>query len=138
MTDQPETPKGQPGISLAALSASCPRCGAKTLFDGVASFAPKCRACGLDFDQFNVGDGPAGFLTLIVGAVITVLAVVTDLKFSPPWWVHVILWVPLTSLAVIGSLRLAKAWLLRAEYSRKAREAVSEDWTVDKRDQDGS
>ena len=30
---------------------------------------PRCRACGLDFARFNVGDGPAAFLTLIVGAL---------------------------------------------------------------------
>lgn len=85
-------------------------------------FAPKCRACGLDYTQFNVGDGPAGFLTLIVGALITILAVLVDLKLSPPLWVHVILWVPLTVLAVIATLRVSKAALLILEYRRGAGE----------------
>jgi uncharacterized protein (DUF983 family) len=123
MTDSsPDTAKGQPGLVSAALSGSCPGCGARTLFDGAVEFAPKCRACGLDFAKFNVGDGPAAFLTLIVGAVITILAVVLDLKLSPPWWVHVILWVPLTALAVIGSLRVGKAALLIAEFRKDAGE----------------
>lgn len=123
MTGQPERTEGQPGVAAAALSASCPRCGAKkALFDGVIRFAPKCRACGLDYTQFNVGDGPAGFLTLIVGALITILAVVVDLKLSPPLWVHVILWVPLTIAAVIATLRVSKAALLILEYRRGAGE----------------
>jgi uncharacterized protein (DUF983 family) len=92
------------------------------LFQSLTGFAPKCRACGLDFSTFNVGDGPAAFLILIIGALIVGLAVTVDLKFSPPWWVHVLLWLPLTSAAVIFSLRAAKALLLALEYRHRARE----------------
>lgn len=88
----------------------------------MASFAPRCRACGLDYAQFNVGDGPAAFLTLIVGAMIAVLAIWLQLSFDPPFWVHALLWIPLTTLLVIGGLRIAKAWLLGAEYRRRAGE----------------
>src|SRR3546814_7582127 len=65
-----------------------------------------CRACGLDLSNFNVGDGPAAFLTLIIGAVITALALLVDAAFRPPLWVHALLWVPLTAAAVVGSLRI--------------------------------
>ena len=87
------------------------------------AFAPRCRQCGLDFTRFNVGDGPAAFLTLIVGAVVAGLAIWVELNFAPPFWVHVVLWVPLTTLAVLVGLRAAKSQLLRAEYRRKAGEA---------------
>ena len=104
------------------LGGLCPKCGARTLFDGMIDFAPKCRACGLDFSQFNVGDGPAAFLTLIIGAVIVILALVVDSAFQPPIWVHALLWVPLTAVLVIGGLRACKAWLLISEYRRSAGE----------------
>ena len=107
---------------LVALRGLCPRCGSKTLFQSLTGFAPKCRACGLDLSAFNVGDGPAAFLILLIGAVIVGLAVTVDLKFSPPWWVHVLLWLPLTTAAVIASLRIAKALLLALEYRHRARE----------------
>ncbi len=107
---------------IAALRGCCPRCGARTLFSGIATFAPKCRACGLDFHAFNVGDGPAAFLTLIVGALITGLAIALELSAEPPFWVHIILWLPLTTAAVILSLRFAKAMLLALEYRHRARE----------------
>lgn len=126
--------KGQPGTAKAALFGCCPRCHAKTLFAGWARFADRCRACGLDFTRFNVGDGPAAFLTLIIGTVITGLAIWLQLAAEPPFWVHVILWVPLTAAAVIAGLRATKAWLLQAEYWRNAREAVNEEWTIDKPD----
>lgn len=131
MTD-PVNPasNGQPGTAEAARFGCCPRCGARTLFAGYARFADKCRVCGLDLTQFNVGDGPATFLTLVIGAVVTGLALWLQLKVEPPFWVHVILWVPLTVALVVGGLRASKAWLLQAEYRRKAGEAVTEDWTV--------
>lgn len=117
-----QSTEGQPEIASAALFGLCPRCGAKTLFAGMARFAPRCRACGLDLSQFNVGDGPAAFLTLIVGAVTAVLAIWVQLSFEPPFWVHALLWIPLTTALVIGGLRLTKAWLLGAEYRRRAGE----------------
>jgi uncharacterized protein (DUF983 family) len=105
----------------AALKGDCPRCGAHTLFDGWMRFAPKCRGCGLEFDSFNVGDGPAAFLIFIVGTIVVVAALVVDGTFSPPWWVHLI-WIPVATALTIGGLRLSKAWLLAQEYKHRARE----------------
>ena len=105
----------------------CPQCGARTLFDGLTRFAPSCRACGLDLAQFNVGDGPAAFLTLGIGALITGLAVWLELAMHPPFWVHIVLWLPLTVAAVIGGLRFSKGALLVSEYRNKAREAGRKD-----------
>ena len=110
-----------PSPAQVALRGACPRCGNRTLFRGLATFAPKCRACGLDFDSFNVGDGPAAFLILIVGAIVTVAALVLDAAAEPPWWVHVI-WIPIAATLTIGGLRVAKGWLLAQEYKHRARE----------------
>ena len=84
------------GRSLLADAAAgaCPRCHARTLFDGWVSFAPRCPRCGLDFAAFNVGDGPAAFLILIVGALLTAGAIAVELTLQAAFWVHVI-WLPL-------------------------------------------
>ena len=100
----------------------CPRCGNRTLFAGLATFAPKCRACGLDFAAFNVGDGPAAFLIFIVGGLVVGLAMAVELGLSPPWWVHVLLWLPLTILLTVGLLRVAKGLMLALESRNRARE----------------
>ena len=116
-----EPPVSEPAPLTAALAGSCPRCGARTLFDGWIRFADKCRGCGLDFTAFNVGDGPAAFLILIVGAIVTVGALVLDGAAEPRWWVHLI-WVPIAAALTIVGLRLGKAWLLAQEYRHRARE----------------
>ena len=111
----------EPSPAASAIRGLCPRCGARTLFEGWVRFATRCRSCGLDFDSFNVGDGPAAFLIFIVGTIVVVGALVVDGAFAPPWWVHLI-WIPVATALTIGGLRVSKAWLLVAEYRHRARE----------------
>ena len=111
-----------PTPSQSALRGLCPRCGNKTLFAGLATFGVGCRACGLDYSSFNVGDGPAAFMIFLVGGLITGLAIALELAAEPPFWVHILLWLPLTTLAVIFLLRFAKGMLLALEYRHRARE----------------
>jgi uncharacterized protein (DUF983 family) len=109
-------------LAMLALKGGCPQCGARTLFGGMLSFASKCSACGLDFTAFNVGDGPAAFLTLIVGAIVVLGAVSLELAASPPFWVHLLIWPAVALGLVIGGLRIGKAALLISEYRNAARE----------------
>jgi uncharacterized protein (DUF983 family) len=117
-----EAPAGAPTPPLVqAVRGICPRCVEGTLFRGFVQFADRCSHCALDFTQFNVGDGPAAFLILIVGAVLTAGALLLDAAAEPPWWVHLV-WLPVALLLTLGGLRLAKGWLLGAEYRNRARE----------------
>jgi uncharacterized protein (DUF983 family) len=85
-------------------------------------YAERCSACGLDFSSFNVGDGPAAFLTLILGTIVVIGAVAVELTWSPPLWVQMAIWTPVTLAGVVLSLRLAKGWLLALEYHNQAEE----------------
>jgi uncharacterized protein (DUF983 family) len=129
---KPET-KGQPGATVAALLGLCPKCGAKTLFAGPTRFAESCTSCGLDLSKFNVGDGPAAFLTLIIGALVVGLAIWLEVSAHPPFWVHALIWIPVTAGAVLYGLRISKAWLLQSEYWRRAGEAGESDIGRDER-----
>ncbi len=113
-------PLAQPALQGAILGL-CPRCGAPGLFKGIASFAPACPKCGLDYAAFDVGDAAAPFLIFIVGAVVVVGAIWLELSRSPPWWVHVVIWVPLTVGLTLALLRVAKGILLALEYKNDAR-----------------
>lgn len=132
MTDSPESgafrdneAPAAASVMKAAALGQCPRCGSRTMFAGLVNFAAKCGACGLDYSRFNVGDGPAAFLTLAIGTVLAVAAIVFDQAVHPPFWVHALLWVPLTAIMVVCGLRVAKGALLVVEYRRDAREAGS-------------
>jgi uncharacterized protein (DUF983 family) len=130
MAESPSPPPAAPPppanaviqIARAAIAARCPKCDVGPLFDGWVRFAPRCPACGLDLSVFNVGDGPAAFLILIVGGLVTALALMVQLGAHPPFWVHILLWVPLTTALVVLCLRASKAALLILEYRNQARE----------------
>ena len=91
------------------------------MFDGWVRFAPRCRDCGLDYSSFNVGDGAAAFLILIVGAILTAGAITVELAYEPRFWVHVV-WLPLGLALTIYGLRFGKALLLAQEYRHRAGE----------------
>ncbi len=104
-----------------AVFGLCPRCGAPTLFHRVASFRDRCDRCGLDYGAFDVGDAAAPFLIFLVGTVVVVGAIWLELSRSPPWWVHVVVWVPVTIGLTLVLLRIAKGLLLALEYRNDAR-----------------
>jgi uncharacterized protein (DUF983 family) len=111
----------QPTLAGASLHGLCPRCGSRTLFAGAVRLAPRCRVCDLDIAALDVGDGPAAFLILIVGAIVAVAAILVQLKWFPPWWVHLV-WLPvIVGLTMLG-LRIGKAALAYQIYRHKAGE----------------
>ena len=114
-------PDSPPAPVVSALTGGCPRCGSRTLFSGWIRFADTCGDCGLNFAGFNVGDGPAAFLILIVGAALTIGAITLELAVEPPFLVHLV-WVPLSLALTVFRLRFGKAFLLGQEYRHEARE----------------
>jgi uncharacterized protein (DUF983 family) len=100
----------------------CPQCGQGPLFSSYIEVGKSCRACGLDYVMFDPGDGPAVFGILIVGAIVAGLALWVEFTWSPPTWLHLVLWVPLICGLSLGVLRLAKSALLVLQYKHKAGE----------------
>lgn len=111
-----------PALLRVAIQGLCPQCGAPTLFAGTLRFASRCPSCSLDIESFNVGDGAAAFLIFIIAALVFIGVIVVQLAYSPPWWVHVMIWAPVTLILTIGLLRVSKAALLAAEFRNAARE----------------
>lgn len=118
MVEEPETPS----LARIALFGRCPRCGAGRLFARHLEPARSCEACGLDYRFVDSGDGPAVFVILIVGFVVVGGALVTEVKYSPPYWLHAVLWLPLTVVLSLGLLRPAKALMIALQYRHRARE----------------
>jgi uncharacterized protein (DUF983 family) len=104
---------------VAALFCRCPRCGEGKLYDGVLTVAPSCARCGLDLRAQDAGDGPAVFVVLILGALTVGLAITVEVLFSPPLWVHAVLWAPLVIAGAILLLRPLKAGLIALQYRHR-------------------
>ncbi len=85
---------------------------------------PGCPACGLDFARVDSGDGPAVFIILILGFVVVGLALWVEVRFEPPMWVHLLLWIPLILVGSFGLLRPFKAVLIALQYRNKASQDI--------------
>lgn len=103
-------------VAWAAFACRCPRCGQGALFTGLLTVRPACLACGLDFSAEDAGDGPAVFVILFLGLIVVGLAAFVELTFSPPIWVHMVLWTPLIIGGAIAMLRPLKAGLIALQY----------------------
>jgi uncharacterized protein (DUF983 family) len=90
---------------LCGLKGTCPRCGQGKIFAGFLTLAPRCGKCGLDFGFANSGDGPAVFVSLIGGFTVLGAALWTELRYEPPFWVHLVIFLPLTLIVCLGLLR---------------------------------
>jgi uncharacterized protein (DUF983 family) len=119
MTQLTTTP---PNPILAGLAGRCPRCGKGRMFAGFLGLKPTCEACGLDYAFADAGDGPAVFVILFAGFVVVGAALVTEVLYQPPIWVHVALWLPLVLITTILPLRLMKGVLIALQYHHKAAE----------------
>jgi uncharacterized protein (DUF983 family) len=120
----PPTAKARdlPSVLAAGLKGRCPSCGRGRLFHGFLDLAPSCDCCGLHYGFADSGDGPAVFIILIVGFLVVFLALWVEVRFNPPYWVHVVLWVPLILGLSIGLLRPLKGVFVAIQYRNKAAE----------------
>lgn len=120
MSDESSYPPVSP--FAAGLKGRCPRCGRGRLFAGFLRTAPRCDDCGLDFGFADSGDGPAVFIILVVGFIVVGAALAVEVLYQPPYWLHGLLWLPLTVLLSLGLLRPFKATLLALQFRHKAEE----------------
>jgi len=110
------------GSIVAGLRCACPRCGRGKLFAGFLTLRPCCDVCGLDFDFADSGDGPAVFIMFLAGAIVVGAALITEVLYHPPYWVHAALWLPLILVVTLGPLRPMKGLMIALQYHHKAAE----------------
>ena len=105
----------------------CPRCGVGPLFAGFLGVKSNCPHCGLDLEFANSGDGPAVFIILIAGFIVTGAALAVEVAYQPPMWLHALIWLPLGLALPLLLLRPFKATLVALQYKFRAGEARLDD-----------
>jgi uncharacterized protein (DUF983 family) len=102
------------------LTCKCPRCGEGKLYAGFLNLRPSCAACGLDYTFMDSGDGPAIFIIMIAGAIVVTAALIVEVKYQPPFWLHAVLWLPLILATTLLPLRSMKSLLIALQFHHKA------------------
>jgi len=82
----------------------------------------RCEVCGLDLRACDTGDGAAAGVILVLGAVVVIMAFWVEFRFSPPLWVHAVLWPVVTIPLAILLMRPAKAALVALQFRHGASE----------------
>src|ERR1700759_4271876 len=106
--------------ALRGLACKCPRCGRGKLYAGFLTLRPKCESCSLDFAFIDSGDGPAIFILMLAGGIVVACALIVEVKYQPPLWVHAVLWLPLILATTLLPLRSMKSLLIALQFHHKA------------------
>jgi uncharacterized protein (DUF983 family) len=117
MTDERHAPVSP---FASGLTGRCPRCGEGHLFAGFLNVRKNCEACGLDYAFADAGDGPAIFVILIAGFIVVGAALLVEIFYEPPFWLHALLWGPLILIVTLAPLRLLKGLLIALQYHHDA------------------
>ena len=123
MTDQT---RSLPQAIVTGLTGRCPRCHEGRMFSGFLNVRKQCERCGLDYSFADAGDGPAIFVILISGFIVVGAALIVEVLYQPPFWLHAVLWGPLILIVTLLPLRLIKGVLISLQYHHKAAEGQLE------------
>ena len=104
------------------LAGRCPRCGRGKLFEGYLSVAKSCKSCGLSYSFTDSGDGAAWLVMLFVCVVGVGSILGVEIAYAPPFWVHLLLAIPVLILMPLILLRPVKGFLLCQQWKTRARE----------------
>lgn len=119
--DQDPEPPARP-VQPALLRGArgvCPACGTGRLFSSYLKVKAACEHCREELHHHRADDAPAYFTMLIVGHVIVGGLLTVEQAFSPPTWVQLAVWMPLTIvlslllLPVVKGMLVALQWALR-------------------------
>jgi len=117
----PATKKATP--VLTGLACRCPRCGQGRLFRGFLTVTETCAVCGFDLRKADSGDGPAVFISFLMGALIVPLALWVEFVFAPPYWLHLLLWPPIVVGGSLALLRPIKGVMIALQFHYRAGES---------------
>jgi len=101
------------------LRTRCPACAHGRLYKSYLKTDEICRNCGEELFHHRADDAPPYFTMLIVGHVVVALVLSAEIALSPPLWVHMLIWLPLTvilSALLLPSIKgavLALQWATR-------------------------
>ena len=107
---------------MGIFSSRCPACGQTPLFEGFLSLPKTCADCHFDYSQIDTGDGPAVFVIMLAGLLVTGAALYVELRWQPAYIIHFAIFLPLGFAVPMLMLRPAKAWLIHSQYRHNSHE----------------
>ena len=98
----------------------CPSCGQGRIFAGYLKVQPHCQSCGLELGSFRSDDAPPYFTIFIVGHVVLPLVLMLERAATPPIWLQIAFWVPLTLAMTLVLLPRVKGAVIGVQWATRA------------------
>jgi uncharacterized protein (DUF983 family) len=97
----------------------CPACGKGALYRRYLKVADRCPACAEELHHHRADDAPPYFTILIVGHLVVGGVMMVEDFFHPSYWVHTLMWVPLTIGLSLWLLPRIKGALIGLQWALK-------------------
>ena len=66
--------------------------------------------------EMCIRDRPATFIMQIAGFVVVFSALVVEINFHPPMWLHLIVWLPMTAGLSLALMRPGRGLMIGLQY----------------------
>ena len=94
----------------------CPNCGKGHMFGKYLKVADNCEECGEEFHHHRADDFPAYLVIIVVGHVIVPAILAVETAYSPPYWLHFLIWLPLILVSTLGLLQPTKGAIVGLQW----------------------
>jgi uncharacterized protein (DUF983 family) len=94
----------------------CANCGNGHLFGHFLKVADRCDKCGEEFHHHRADDFPAYLVIIVVGHAIVPAILAVEVAYSPPVWLQLIVWLPLTLFSALFLLQPTKGAIVGLQW----------------------
>jgi uncharacterized protein (DUF983 family) len=95
----------------------CPACGEGALYRAYLKVADRCPKCAEELHHHRADDAPPYFTMLIVGHLIVGGVLMVEDYFHPNYWLHIVMWFPLTIALSLWLLPRVKGALVGLQWA---------------------
>jgi uncharacterized protein (DUF983 family) len=105
------------GLALKrGLLGRCPSCGEGRLFRAFVKVADQCERCGEPFRHHRADDFPAYLVIVLVGHIVVPFAMWVEIAYSPAYWLHAAIWLPMVVGLALGLLQPIKGAIVALQW----------------------
>lgn len=96
-TTFPEEPKRDVAVALRrGWSQRCPSCGNGRMYGRYLKVVDTCPSCHEELHHQRADDAPPYFTMAIVAHIVVAGVMMVEDYFHPNYWLHILMWFPLT------------------------------------------
>lgn len=98
------------------ITGRCPNCGEGHMFRAFLKVADRCEVCGEELHHQRADDFPAYLVIVIVGHLVVPLILSVEMAYQPAYWVHAVLWLPLTLALTLALIQPVKGAVIALQW----------------------